>query len=160
MPHFEQLAADPLRAPEHVVFGHGLNERDDLRRETLRLTMGPGLSSPDDLEQIPMPAQQGLGTNHAQGVSPSTVQSGEREKHQAVVAVESRPPDAATQYDDLLSEQGVLGQELRSRTREITGGADPQRRSGASWPQQALERPAKGHDQGGDQVRAHSDSVS
>ena len=98
----QQLAADPLRAPEHVVFGHGLNECDDLRRETLRLTMGPGLSSPDDLEQIPMPVQQGLGTNHAQGVSPSTVQSGEREKHQAVVAVQSRPPDAATQYDDLL----------------------------------------------------------
>ena len=74
--------------------------------------------------------------------------------------MESRPPDAATQYDDLLSEQGVLGQELRSRTREITGGADPQRRSGASWPQQALDCPAKGHNQGGYQVRVHSGSVS
>lgn len=74
-----------------------------------------------------MPAQQGLRTNHAQGASPSTVQSGEREKHQAVVAVESRPPDATTQYDDLLSEQGILGQELRElmTTSELNRNGSP-----------------------------------
>ena len=59
----QQLASDALRAPEHVVLGHRLDERDDLRRESLRLTTGSGLSSPDDLEEVSMPAQQRLGAD-------------------------------------------------------------------------------------------------
>jgi hypothetical protein len=141
------------------VFGHGLNECDDLRRETLRLTMGPGLSSPDDLEQIPMPAQQRLGADHVHGVSPSTGQSGEGEQQQPVVAVQSGPIDVATQYEDLLTEQCILSEEFRSRASEVTGGADHQSPSGACWPEQPLYRPDESVDQGDNPVRVHCGSV-
>ena len=61
--------------------------------------------------------------------------------------MESRPLVASTQHDDLLSEQRVLGEELRSRASEITRGASYQHRYRACWPKQALQRAA---DEGGD----------
>ena len=118
---FQQLAADPLRAPEHIVLGHGLDKRDDLRRESPGLTPGAGLPHPDDPEQVPMPAQQRLGTDHMQCVAPAASQPGQEEQEQTVVAVQPRSLDAPPKHDDLLTEQGVLGNELRARTGEVTG---------------------------------------
>ena len=44
-----------------------------------------------------------------QGVSPSAGQSGQDDEEHAIVVVEPRALNAATQHDELLSEQGVLG---------------------------------------------------
>jgi hypothetical protein len=57
----QELAADPLRALQRVVFGHRLDEQE-----------------------------------------------------QAVIAVDPRSPDTATEHDHLLAEQRIFGQELRS----------------------------------------------
>ena len=48
-----------------------------------------------------------------QGVPPSAAQPGQDEQEQAVIVVDPRSPDAAAQHDDLLTEQGIFGQELR-----------------------------------------------
>ena len=118
---FQELAADPLRAPEHIVLGHGLDKRDDLGRESLGLAPRSGLPPPDDLEQVPMPAQQRLGTDHMQCVAPAASQPGQEEQQQTVVAVQPSSLDTTPQQDILLTEQGVLGNELRARAGEDTG---------------------------------------
>ena len=62
--------------------------------------------------------------------------------------LDPRSPDAATQYDELLTQQGVLGNELRSRTGEVPGGTDPHLRRRAGRSKQALDHPDEGADQG------------
>ena len=59
-----------------------------------------------------MPAQQRLGADQVQGFSPAARQSSQDEQEQAVVAVQPRAFDVATQHDDLLTKQGVLDQEF------------------------------------------------
>ena len=100
-------------APQRTLsLGHHLYERDELQRKAPRLSPGPGLSPPEDLEEVSMPAQQRLGADHVQGVSPSAGQSGQGEEEHAVVAVEPRPLDAATQYDELLTQRQILGDQV------------------------------------------------
>jgi len=80
-----QLASDALRAPEHVVLGHRLDKRDDLQRESSWLTPRSGLSSPEALEETPMPVQQRLDAHfdtltiaincHTPGLSPRSSRS-------------------------------------------------------------------------------------
>jgi len=43
-----------------------------------------------------MPAQQRLGIDQVQGVSPSAAQPGQDEQEQAVMVMDPRSPDAAT----------------------------------------------------------------
>ena len=71
-----------------------------------------------------MPAQQRLGADPMQRVAPSVSQAHQDEEEQAIVAVEARPVDVATQHDNLLTEQRVLGHELRPRASEIPGATD------------------------------------
>jgi len=66
-----------------------------------------------------MPAQQRLGLDYLQGVSPSAAQPGQDEQEQAVIAVDPRSADTATEHDHLLTEQRILGQEFRSCAGEI-----------------------------------------
>jgi len=93
---FQQLAANPFRTPEHVAFGHRPDEHDNFPRQSPRLTTRSGLSSPDDLQEIPMPAQQRFRFNDVQSVPPSVAQAGQDEQKQAVIRVAPRSPDAAT----------------------------------------------------------------
>ena len=150
----QEFAADALRTPERIVCGHRLDERDDFRRESLRLTTGSGLSSPDDLEEVSMPAQQRLGIDDVQSVPPSAAQPGQDEQEQAIIVVEPRSSDAATQDDDLLTEQSILGQELRACAGEIPGGTDPRLRRRAGGSKQTLDCAAEGTDQG-ERVHGH-----
>jgi len=46
-------------------------------------------------EEVPVPAQQCVGADHVQGVSPATAQAGQHKQEQSVVAMESRPLVAA-----------------------------------------------------------------
>jgi hypothetical protein len=93
------FAADALRAPKHVVFGHRLDECDHFRGKSHRLALGPGPAPPDELEEIPMPTQQRLGRDDLQGVSPSAAQPDQDEQEHAVIAVYPWSPDTATEYD-------------------------------------------------------------
>ena len=56
-----------------------------------------------------MPAQQRLGIDDVKGVPPSAAQPGQDEQEQAILAMDSRSPDTATEHDDLLTEQSILG---------------------------------------------------
>ncbi len=51
-----------------------------------------------------MPAQQRLGIDHVQGVPLSAAQPSQDEQEQAVMAMDPRSPDTATEHDDLLTE--------------------------------------------------------
>ena len=75
-----------------------------------------------------MPGQQRPGADHGQGVSPSAGQSGPGEQVHALVVVEPRPLNVATPYDELLTKQGVLCNELRPWTGEIAGSSNQQLR--------------------------------
>jgi hypothetical protein len=99
----QELAANPLRAPERAVFGHRSDERD-FRGKSHRLIPGSGSTLPDELEEIPVPSQRGLGIDQVQGVSPSAAQPVQDEQEQAVIAVDPRSADTATEHDHLLTE--------------------------------------------------------
>ncbi|MFZ0255269.1 MAG: hypothetical protein WAN46_06440 [Gammaproteobacteria bacterium] len=72
---------------------------------------------------------------------PSAGQSGQDEYEQAVVVAEPRPLDAATQADELLTQQGVVRNQLRPHTGEVADGGDHPLRPGACRAQQAPVRP-------------------
>lgn len=108
-------------------------------------------------QEIPMPAQQRLGLDYLQGVSPSAAQPGQDEQEQAVIAVDPRSADTATEHDHLLTEQRILGQEFRSCAGEIPGGTDTYLRHRAGQLKQTLDRPSEGAEQG---KRVHGHGAS
>jgi hypothetical protein len=44
-----------------------------------------------------------------QGVPPSAAQPSQDEQEQAIMAMDPRSPDTATEHDELLTEQRILG---------------------------------------------------
>jgi hypothetical protein len=52
----QELATDPLSAPERVGVGHGLNQLDELRAQPSGPMRPSGAASPEEGEQIAMPA--------------------------------------------------------------------------------------------------------
>jgi hypothetical protein len=58
-PELQELAADPLSPPERVGVGHGSNQLDDLRAQPSGPLRPSGAASPEEGEQIAMPAQEG-----------------------------------------------------------------------------------------------------
>ena len=87
-------------------------------------------------------------------VSPSAGEPGQDEQEHAVLAVKPRSPDAATEHNDLLTQQSILGQELRACASEISGDTDPNLRRRAGGSKQTLERSDEGTDQG-ERVHGH-----
>lgn len=68
-----------------------------------------------------MATPQRLETDHRQCVLSAAGQPGQDEQQQTVVAVQLRSLDAPLQHDGLLAYEGVIGDELRPRTGEVTG---------------------------------------
>ena len=100
-----------------------------------------------------MPAQQRLGADQMQRVAPSISQPRQDEQEQAIVVSQARPTDLAAQHDDLLAEQRLLGQELRTRASEISSGTERQPRHRSGRSEQAPEQPVEGNEQCGDRLQ-------
>ena len=80
----QQLSADALRTPQHVVARHRLDERDELRGEPSGLAPESGPMRPDDLEQVSVRAQERVGRDQVQSRSPSAGQSRQEKQEQAI----------------------------------------------------------------------------
>src|ERR1035437_4826575 len=73
---------------------------------------GPGLSAPEATKEVAMPAQQRFGLDDEQALAPGAQPAGEQDQQRPVGSGAARPLDAASQDDQLLSEQGILGDVL------------------------------------------------
>jgi len=59
---------------------------------------------PEELEEMPVPAQRALGIDQVQGVLPSAAQPGQDEQEQAGIPVDPMSADTATEHDHLLTD--------------------------------------------------------
>src|SRR5579875_2418789 len=68
----EQLAADALGAPRPVGARYLLDQRDRLRRDARATSRGDALraTTPEEAEEVAMPAQQGVGLHDDEGLPP------------------------------------------------------------------------------------------
>ena len=90
-PELEQFATDPFGAPEHVSTGHGPNQVDDLGAQPSGSVHPSGLASPEEGEQVAMPAEEGVGLNQMEGVAPRGRHVGQQHQEESVLSVEARP---------------------------------------------------------------------
>ena len=60
-----------------------------------------------------MPAQQGVGLHNEQALAPGAHTTGEQDQQRPVDARAARARDAASQDDQLLPQERILGNELR-----------------------------------------------
>ena len=119
------------------------------------------LAAPDDLEEVAVPAEQGLGLDEVEGVPPGPVESREQDHEQTVAVVEEGTLDRTTRDDELLTKHRVLGDELELRTGDILHNACHDRhRSGLEEPfDHAVSRVQTAGDgaiDGGDEVSLHA----
>ena len=70
-----------------------------------------------------MPAQHRLWAHDVHCLSPPRCQPSQEKQDQAVFSVQPRTGDGASHHEHLLSEEGVLGQELRPCPDEIPNSA-------------------------------------
>ena len=70
-PELEQLAADPLGAPQLVLGRHGQDEGPDLWAEIWPAASGAGLPAPAQPPALPMPAHDRFGCDQGQVLAPA-----------------------------------------------------------------------------------------
>ena len=85
----EQFAADPFGAPQPVGSGHGLDQVDELHAQPPPCPPPPGLMVPEEGEQVAMPAEEGVGLDHREGIAPRGVQPGQEHQDKPVLSVEA-----------------------------------------------------------------------
>jgi len=119
----EQLAADPLGAPEPVLRRHLLDRRDRLRRHLRALGRAARLGAPDQAEALPMPAQQGLRLHDEQRGAPPAGQARQEDKTEAVCRRERGPPNPALEHHELVAQEGVLGDQGGLRPGQVADRA-------------------------------------
>jgi hypothetical protein len=73
-----------------------------------------------------MPAQEGLGLHDQQGLPPERDTAGQEHEERAVGRRTARPLDAAPQDEELLAQEGILGDELGLTARQIGQGVHEQ----------------------------------
>ena len=90
-----------------------------------------GLASPEEGEQVAMPAEEGVGLNQMEGVAPRGRHVGQQHQEESVLSVEARPGRGPPpEHDDLLAEQRVLGHQFRARANGVAGGGARERGRG------------------------------
>ena len=139
----EQFAADPFGAPQPVGSGHGLDQVDELHAQPPPCPPPPGLMVPEEGEQVTMPAEEGVGLDHMEGIAPRGVQPGQEHQDKPVLSVEAWARwRRASEYEDLLAEERVLGDKRRAGPDGVDADRAHQRCPSADGPQHVLDGPA------------------
>lgn len=107
-----QFTTDTFGAPGHVLRFHLLDQSNGLRRDLGLRYLRFGLVSPDQSEQLAMPAEEGIGLDNEEGLSPEWCGSGQENQPDAVLIAELGAFDVALQDDQLLPEEGVFGDKV------------------------------------------------
>ena len=139
----EQFAADPFGAPQPVGRGHGLDQVDELHAQPPPCPPPPGRMVPEEGEQVAMPAEEGVGLDHREGIAPRGVQPGQEHQDKPVLSVETWARwRRASEYEDLLAEERVLGDKRRAGPDGVDADRAHQRCPSADGPQHVLDGPA------------------
>ena len=80
-----------------------------------------GLEPPEQPEALAMPAQEGIGLEDEEGFPPTPDPAGEEDEPEVVGWGEAWLADLAVEDDELLAEEGVLGNELGLAASEVEG---------------------------------------
>ena len=87
-----------------------------------------------------MPAQEGIGLDEMEGVSPRGVDAGQQYQEEAVLPEQPRPRRGRpSQHENLLSQECVLGHQFRARSNGVEGGGGGECGRGTSWSEQGLD---------------------
>lgn len=125
--HLEEFAADAFGAPGAVRCSHLLDQGDGFGCDPCLRRLGLGLPPPDEAEQLTMPAEKGVGLDDEKGLSPERPCPGQEKEPQSVTIAELRAFGMALQDDQLVPQEGVLGDELGLAADGILGGSCKQR---------------------------------
>jgi len=124
---FHEFTTDALHAPEAVLPGHLLDQRDGFGGDPGAPTPVAGLEPPEQPEALAMPAQERIGLEDEDGFLPSPDPAGEEDEPRAIGWGESWLVNLAVEDDELLAEERVLGNELGIAASEIEGRAEKDR---------------------------------
>ena len=129
---FEEFAADALGAPGDVFGSHLLDQGDGFGCDPGLRCLGFGLAAPDEAEQLTMPAEEGVGLDDEEGLFPEGRCSGQEQESDAVLIADLRAFGVALEDDELVPEEGILGDEIGSAADHVTSCAgDQQVRTGS-----------------------------
>jgi hypothetical protein len=118
---FQEFAADPFGTPGGILGCHWLNQVDQVLSETGPTSAGATLEAPEEPAPLASPREQGVGFEDHKGLLPRAKAAREKQEAEAVSASETRVLDLAldAQRDELLTEQGILEQELGLGAQQI-----------------------------------------
>ena len=122
-PQLEEFAADAFGAPGHVFHPHLANEGNGFGCDPGLRCLGLRLAAPDQAEQLAMPAEEGVGLDDKEGLSPEGRRSCQQKKPEAVSIAQFRAFDLAMEDDELVPEEGIFGDEMGSTANRILGGS-------------------------------------
>ena len=98
---------------------------------------------PEEGEQVAMPAEEGVGLDHMEGIAPRGVQPGQEHQDKPVLSVEAWARwRRASEYEDLLAEERVLGDKRRAGPDGVDADRAHQRCPSADGPQHVRDGPA------------------
>ena len=90
-----------------------------------------------------MPAEEGVGLDHMEGIAPRGVQPGQEHQDKPVLSVEAWARwRRASEYEDLLAEERVLGDKRRAGPDGVDADRAHQRCPSADGPQHVRDGPA------------------
>jgi hypothetical protein len=116
----EELAADALGAPQPVLGGHEPDEQDNVGRDArLCGRLSPGAPPPKQAKYVAMTPEQGLQFHEDQCAPPVGKQRSEYHQGEAVPSSEEWLSDMSCGDEELLTKEGILGEELLLGAREI-----------------------------------------
>jgi hypothetical protein len=112
-PQFQELAADPLRAPCRVVARHRRDQLPDLGAQTRTTEPGTRLPPPEQAPPSPVPADDRLGLHEDEVPAPLPPDEADRQPEESVARAKARTlPGGARQDRELLAQEEVLGQQV------------------------------------------------
>jgi len=120
---FHEFTTDALHAPEAVLPGHLLDQGDRFRCDPRAPTPVAGLEPPEQPETLAMPAKRRIGLDDKEGFLPPPDPAGEEDEPEAIGWGEAWLLNLAMKDNELLAEEGVLGNELGIAASEIEGRA-------------------------------------
>ncbi len=127
---FEEFPVDALGAPQTILLCHLLNQRDGCRVQFWTTTAAARLESPEETETLAMPAQQSVRFEEEERIFPVLDATNQEDEPKAIRLRKGWLVDSALQDDQLLPEQGVLGNEIGSAARQVGGDAEHKRMAG------------------------------
>ncbi len=115
-----EFAPDPLDTPEGVLRRHLPDQGDGPGGEQQASRPRARLPPPERAEPGAMPAQQRLRLDEEQCLPSDAGPAGEEHQERPIRRCHGRPLDAPTQVDELLAQEGVLDEQRRSPTQQVS----------------------------------------